>query len=52
VQWYLVAGGCQSAEHVLDGFDQLVPAFVGMLTGDDTGRTLVRLASESARSVI
>ncbi|TDP96439.1 NADP-dependent oxidoreductase [Labedaea rhizosphaerae] len=40
---HLLAGRVFSDETVVDGFERIVEAFLGMLRGSNTGKTLVRL---------
>ncbi|MEO7262437.1 MAG: NADP-dependent oxidoreductase [Jatrophihabitantaceae bacterium] len=43
---WLTSGHLVVAETVVDGLDQAVPAFIGMLRGANTGKMVVRLASD------
>ncbi|WP_030263713.1 NADP-dependent oxidoreductase [Streptomyces sp. NRRL B-24484] len=40
---HLQSGRVRSDETVVDGFDRIVPAFLGMLRGDTVGKALVRV---------
>ncbi|WP_190209095.1 NADP-dependent oxidoreductase [Kitasatospora indigofera] len=43
---HLLAGRITSRETVVDGFDRVVDAFLGVLRGENTGKMLVRVAGE------
>lgn len=42
---WLKTGQVKYREHVVDGFDNIVPAFQGLFRGENVGKLLVRLAS-------
>ncbi|MEO6501197.1 MAG: NADP-dependent oxidoreductase [Jatrophihabitantaceae bacterium] len=46
VTGWLTSGRLVVAETVVDGLDRAVPAFIGMLGGANTGKMVVRLASD------
>lgn len=41
---WLKAGSIVHREHVRHGFDGIVPAFLGMLSGENTGKSIVHIA--------
>lgn len=48
VTGWLTSGQLVAAETVVEGLDQAVPAFIGMLRGANTGKMVVRLAPDPA----
>jgi len=41
---WLKSGQVVHREHVRQGFDEIVPAFLGMLSGENTGKSIVHIA--------
>jgi hypothetical protein len=50
VTGWLTSGRLVAAETVVEGLDQAVPAFIGMLRGANTGKMVVRLAPDPPAS--
>ncbi|WP_205826627.1 NADP-dependent oxidoreductase [Mesorhizobium zhangyense] len=45
---WLDEGLVVSREHLSEGFDNIVPAFLGLLGGENTGKSIVRIAEPSS----
>ncbi len=43
---WLRSGQIVHREHVRHGFDEIVPAFLGMLSGENTGKSIVHIAED------
>lgn len=42
----LRSGALKADEQIVPGFDNIVPAFLGMLHGENTGKTVVQIAND------
>lgn len=47
---WLKTGQIVHREHVRNGFDEIVPAFLGMLKGENRGKSIVHIADDDAAS--
>ena len=47
---WLKAGTIVHREHVRHGFENIVPAFLGMLSGENTGKSIVHIAEDKQAS--
>jgi NADPH-dependent curcumin reductase CurA len=45
----LRSGALRADEQIVSGFDNIVSAFLGMLRGENIGKTIVQIASDSSR---
>jgi NADPH-dependent curcumin reductase CurA len=46
---HLRSGAIKTDEQIVPGFDDTVTAFLGMLRGDNIGKTIVQIANDSSR---